>query len=235
MEIIDVKLLTFLKSFLTENRKNKISNVLDCRTEYITVVLENIFHSHNASAVVRNCDSFGIQNLHFIQKDKGYSINKDVAQGAGKWIDIYRYYSEKKDNTELCLKKLKSEGYKIVATTLREEKLVPLDKLPLNNKLALCFGKEELGLSDKTHEMADYYVNIPMHGFSQSFNISVTVAMCLRNLVERLHETDFIWQLDENKRNIKEFDWVVKSIKKNPDMLIKRFYDSNNSNHINES
>ena len=217
----NINLTEYLLRFLSEKRIEKIDSVLSNRTKHITVVLEDIYHPHNASAVIRSCDCFGIQDLHVIENEKSYRVNKCVTQGVGKWISLHRH-NNKDDNTEACLMKLKKQGYHIVATSLRGEDMVSIDDLPIDSKIALCFGTEEFGLSDKAHDLADSVVNIPMYGFSQSFNISVSAALCLHNIANRLHNSDVSWQLTEAERNTLRFSWIKKSIK-NVDMILKRF------------
>jgi tRNA (guanosine-2'-O-)-methyltransferase len=100
--------IEYLQEYLTDGRMNKIEDVLNNRTRYITVVLEDIYHAHNASAVIRTCDCFGIQDLHVIENIKRNRLNKSVTQGASKWIDIKKY-TEKENNTEEAL--LALNGY----------------------------------------------------------------------------------------------------------------------------
>ena len=217
----DIKLEDFLLRFLSEKRIEKIDSVLSNRTKHITVVLEDIYHPHNASAVIRSCDCFGVQDLHVIENEKSYRVNKCVTQGVGKWVSLHRHNNED-DNTEACLLKLKDQGYHIVATSLRGDNVVTVDDLPIDKKIALCFGTEEFGLSDKVHDLADSIVKIPMYGFSQSFNISVSAALCLHNLTNRLHNSDVLWRLTDEERNALRLSWIKKSIK-NIDIILKRF------------
>jgi len=105
-----------------------------------------------------------------------------------------------------CIEILKSNNYKIAAMTLNEEAIL-LDKLPVNEKLALCFGAEETALSDTINKMADYSVKIPMNGFTQSFNLSVSAEISLYCLTNKLHQSSIEWQLEEDDRaNL----WLVK-------------------------
>lgn len=214
--------LEFLESYLTDSRKQKIYKVAENRTRHLTVVLEDIYHSHNASAVIRTCDCFGIQDLHVIENEKRNRVNKGVTQGAGKWINLH-HYNKEKNNTEACLSSLKEQGYLIAAATLDKTKSIKLEDLPIDKtRLALCFGCEEFGLSNIAHRMSDYNVSIPMYGFTQSFNISVTVALCLQVLRERLNNLDINWHLSEKEEKELIFEWTFKSVK-NSELLLKRF------------
>jgi tRNA (guanosine-2'-O-)-methyltransferase len=122
---------------------------------------------------------------------------------------------------------LKSKGYRIAVTTLQQGvETLPPDKLPLGDKIALCFGCEEKGISDKLHDMADCYVRIPMYGFTDSLNLSVSVAICLSILTSRLRESGIPWQLSEADQNRLRFDWTRCSVK-NVEQIIQRFEDEN--------
>ena len=216
------KEIQFLREYLTEERKQKIENVLNNRTRQICVILEDIYHSHNASAVIRTCDCFGIQDLHVIENLKRNRINKGVAQGAGKWVTI-KNYTKKENNTESCFSYLKREGYRIVGTALEHPELIDIDNLPLNEeKIALCFGCEELGMSEKALGMVDDIIKIPMYGFTQSFNVSVSVAISLQLLTRKLHDSAFKWRLNEKEKLLIEHEWVKSSVK-NANILLKRF------------
>ena len=210
-----------LENFLTEERIEKINRVLENRTDHLTVVLEDIYHSHNASAVIRTCDCFGIQNMHVIENEKLNRVNKCVAQGAGKWITLNKY-KRSQNNTAECIKALKTEGYSIVATALVDGPVAELEELPVENeKIALCFGCEEFGLSEQLINSADHVVKLPMHGFTQSFNISVTVALCLQVLVKKLRMSDINWQLKHDDFVTLKHKWVKSSVK-NADKILQR-------------
>lgn len=226
----------YLAEFMLEGRKERIEEVLAQRTRYLTVVLEDIYHAPNASAVIRSCECFGIQNLHVIENTKRYKPNTDVVRGAAKWIDLSRYRQEK-NNTATCLENLKKAGYKVVATSLKDEKAIKPEDLPLTDPVALVFGTEELGVSDVVYELADYNVKIPMYGFTDSFNISVATALCLQPLSAKLRLTEpssskvgrknsqIAWQLSENEKNELRFQWYQKSVKNSQKLLAQKFGD----------
>ena len=224
---MDKELYDYLQQFLTEERKEKFANIIADRTRHITVVLENIYHRPNASAVIRTCECFGLQDVHFIDEFGFFKANKKVVQGSAKWTNIYHYCDED-DNFLNCITRLKKEGYKIVATTLKKDsyKQTALADIPVGDeKIALMLGTEETGLSDRAHEVADYYLSLPMYGFTTSFNISVTAAMCLSRFVEKLR-MDFPiekWQLSEAEKASILNDWTINSVK-NVEALTTRFY-----------
>jgi tRNA (guanosine-2'-O-)-methyltransferase len=206
------ELVVHLSDFMTERRNELFRNIAGNRTRYMTVVLEDIFQSHNASAVLRSCECFGIQDVHFIENRYHYELNPDIALGSWKWLTLNRY-SENPDNTEACLGKLKSKGYRIIATSLHEAGTAP-EKLDLEKgKIALVFGTELEGLSEKALEMADEYLKIPMVGFTESLNISVSAALLVHQLTDRLRKSEINWQLDDSEVNMLLLQWMRNSIK----------------------
>ncbi len=205
-------LLHHLKSFITPERWDKFEKVLACRTRHITVVLEDIYQSQNASAVLRSCDLTGILDVHIIENKNMYEINPDVVLGADKWLNLKRY-NQKEDNTSAAIKTLQHQGYKVVATSPHKKGFTP-DTLPLDQPLALLFGTEKRGLSHTALEQADAFVQIPMHGFSESFNISVSAAILLYKLSQRLHASDIAWQLKHEEQIDTLLHWCRNTVKR---------------------
>ena len=214
--MIDVQLLDYLEDFISEKRKERFLEVLAERTTYITVAIEDIFQMHNASAVIRSCDIFGVQEAHVIEKRFGHTLDKEIAMGAEKWVDVQRY-----KNTHDCIQNLKDKGYKIIATTPHANDCL-LDDFKVDERIALFFGTEKNGLSEEVLQQADGFLKIPMFGFTESFNISVSAAIILQNLTGKLKETAIEWQLTETEKLEKQFDWTKKSIK-SIDAILMRY------------
>ncbi|MCX6247997.1 MAG: RNA methyltransferase [Bacteroidetes bacterium] len=215
------QLYSFLSGFISENKKNKFEEIILQRTRYITVVLEDIFQPHNASAVLRSCDCFGIQDVHIIENNNKYEINPDVALGSSKWLTLYKY-SAAENNTIRCLQELKDSGYRIIATTPHKHDHTP-EALPLDQKIALVFGTELEGLTPQAIEMADGFVKIPMYGFTESLNISVSAALLVRSLTGRLRNSGIPWQLSETDSLDIRIAWA-KSVVKKADLIEKEFF-----------
>src|SRR6056297_416901 len=155
------QLLTYLREFITKDRWQTIEQVLENRTKYLTVVLEDIYQPHNASAVLRSCDCFGIQDVHIIENRNEFDPNQGITIGADQWISIHSYNESGVNNTKRCYEHLREQGYRIIATTPHEDD-VTIDELPVDQKTALVFGAELKGLSDYALENADGYARIPM-------------------------------------------------------------------------
>ena len=211
------ELLVKLQPFISEDRIQKFDLILANRTRHFTVAVENIFQSHNASAVMRNCDCFGVQDLHVIANDNQYELSKHVAMGAEKWVDMHSYY-KKENNTQDCIDAIKSQGYQIVATTPHTDDVL-LPDFDISKKSAFFFGTEKEGLSDLVMDQADEYVRIPMYGFTESYNISVSAALVLHDVVTRLKKSQVAWQLSEEEILDKKVDWAVKSIRSGEQIL----------------
>ena len=205
--MIDLDYLHFLENILTENRKTKFLKVLENRTKHFTVVVEDIFQLHNASAVMRSCEIFGIQELNVIEQRYGKSIDKEIAMGAQKWVDINRF-----ETVTDCVKTLKGKGYQIIATTPHESDCL-LDDFDISKPSALFFGTERDGLSEEIMNAADGFLKIPMVGFTESLNISVSAAIIIQNLTERLRKSNINWPLTENEILEKRMAWAKSSIK----------------------
>ncbi len=204
--------IQYLSQFITKRRLERINRVVTWRTRYLTVVLEDIFQPHNASAVLRSCDCFGIQDVHIIENRNKYRVNPDVTLGSDKWLTLYKY-KQKENNTSEALNRLKSEGYRIVATSPHENN-APIDIFDLKKgKTALLFGTELTGLSGEAISMADEFITIPMTGFTESLNISVTVAIVLYELTNRLKKSDIAWQLTPDEIDQLKMQWIISSMK----------------------
>ncbi len=204
-------LLQYLESYLTERRNALFDKVLSNRTRHITVVAEDTYQEHNASALIRTCDCFGIQDFHILEKHNEFKIAKGMAKGAEKWVDVHMYEGAENKEQE-CIDRLRKNGYKIVATTPHNNDCL-LDAFDLSQKSALFFGREKYGLSDCIIEQADSFLKIPMVGFTESFNISVSTAIILHTLTNKLREIpDIPWQLTEKERIAKKIEWCIKTI-----------------------
>lgn len=202
----------FLSQFLTENRRELFNKIIQFRTRYLTIVLEDIFQPHNASAVLRSADITGIQDVHIIENRNKYYVNPEVAMGSSKWLNLV-HYNEEGHNTLRAFDALRSKGYRIVATTPHSQGQT-LEEISLNGKMALVFGTELQGLSQTAVDHADEYLRIPMYGFTQSYNISVSAALILFTLTEKLRKTNIPWQLNNDDKLEIILEWAKRSIPK---------------------
>lgn len=215
------ELISYLSKVITPERFSLFNKIIKNRTRYITVVLEDIFQPHNASAVLRSCDCFGVQDVHIIENENEYKVNPDVALGSSKWLNLYKY-NEAENNTLSTINALKKKGYRIIATTPHNDD-VNLENFDISKgKFALMFGSEQPGLSNIAMENADEFLKIPMFGFTESFNISVSAAVILHHLSLKLRQSDIKFKLSEDEQNTIILEWLKQSIKKS-DLIIEKF------------
>jgi tRNA (guanosine-2'-O-)-methyltransferase len=205
--MVDLEYLAYLEDILTENRKERFLEVLKNRTNHFTIAVEDVFQFHNTSAVMRSCEVFGIQELNIVEQRFGKDIDKEIAMGAQKWVDINKY-----DTIGNCIDTLKEKGYQIIATTPHNDSCL-LHEFDVTKKSALFFGTEKEGLSEEVMSKADGYLKIPMVGFTESLNISVSAAIIIQDLTNRLRQSDVKWQLSDNEILEKRLLWAKNSIK----------------------
>lgn len=215
------RLQQFLQQHMTDERLERFKLVAAERTRYITIVLENIYQPQNASAVLRTCECMGVQDIHLIESINKWEVNKDVLRGSNEWLTLHRY--RKNDNPiEACATALKSAGYRIVVTSPHHAGNTP-DDILLDKKTAIVMGTEGEGISNEMMKYADGFLKIPMYGFTESMNISVSAAVILNRLVQRMKLSDVNWRLNEKEKDDLIFEWTKRSIKKS-DLLISEFF-----------
>jgi tRNA (guanosine-2'-O-)-methyltransferase len=213
-----------LLQFVSDRRRETMERVLSQRTRHVTLVLEDIFQSQNASAAVRTCECLGIQDLHVIEQSSSYSVNKKVLKGSNKWIDIIKHKGKNDNNTDLCFAKLKEAGYKILVTDPSPDG-ISINEVSIDQKIALVMGNELEGISDYALQNADQKVNIPMFGFTESFNISVSAAICLHTLLNKLRSSSIDWQLTAKEIADLRIQWLRKSVRRS-DLIEQEFLNS---------
>lgn len=215
----DKAYLDYLEGFITKSRKENFIKILENRTKHFAIAIEDIFQLHNTSAVMRTCEVFGIQQLSVVEEKFGKRIDKEIALGAQKWVDVNRF-----DNTANCIDDLKTKGYRIIATTPHENSCM-LDDFDITKPAAIFFGTEKQGLSDEVMQRADGFLKIPMVGFTESLNISSSAAIVIQNITSRLRASDIKWQLTEEEVLEKRIDWTQKSIK-DIDFITRKYLEN---------
>ena len=210
-----LELLEHLESLLTPQRRELFRKVVEQRTYHFTVAVQDVYQLHNTSAVIRSCDVFGVQDIHVVEEVNLKKIDREIAMGAQKWVDVHRYTS-----TDACIEQLREKGYRIIATS--PHKGTALQDFDISQKGAIFFGRETKGLSEEVLETADEFLQIPMMGFTESLNISVSAAIILQDLTARLRRSGLDWQLSEEEKLRKRLDWAKKNLKSSAE-IIERF------------
>lgn len=218
------QLITYLSEFVTANKLEKMEAALKNRTRHVTAVLEDVYQAHNFSAAIRSAECFGVQDVHVIEQKNRFKVNIGISKGATNWVTVHRHNSQESNNVKACFDSLRKKGYWIVATSPHAQ-AYELNELPLDKKIALVFGTEEAGISDYVKENADASMVIPMQGFTESFNISVSVALCLYDITTRLRKSSLDWKLTEEDMDDVRLEWI-RSIVRGSDHLEKRFLSS---------
>jgi tRNA (guanosine-2'-O-)-methyltransferase len=201
------ELIVQLKSMIQEKKWNLFQQILQYRTRYLTVVMENLDQQHNLSAVIRSCDCFGLQDVHVIGENYQENINPKVEKGAAQWTSIYAY-----STTQQCFQELKNQGYKILVTSPKAKKFI--HEIPVEHqKIALVFGNEIKGVSADAIHQADDLVKIPMFGFTESYNISVSAALCMQHFVNAIHFQVPNYTLNQQEKEDVLIAWMQNIIK----------------------
>lgn len=204
---MDVALLEYLEGFLTESRKERFLEILKNRTNHFTIAMEDVYQLHNTSAVMRSCEVFGIQELNVVEQKYGKRIDTEIAMGAQKWVDINRFNS-----MQNCMDSLREKGYQIIATTPHNDSCM-LHEFDITKRSAIFFGTEKEGLSQEVIDQADGYLKIPMVGFTESLNISVSAAIIIQDITNRLRQSKVDWKLTAEEILQKRLTWTRNSIK----------------------
>ena len=211
-------LVEYLESMLTSKRRALFKRVVEQRTNYFTVATQDVYQLHNTSAVIRSCDVFGIQNIHVVEEVNLKKIDREIAMGAQKWVDINRYNS-----TKDCIQRLRDMNYRIIATSPHEG--TALQDFDISSPTAVFFGTETKGLSEEVLAEADEFLRIPMVGFTDSLNISVSAAIILQDLTARLKKSEFHWRFREEEKLRIRYEWARKNLKNSAE-IVDRFQAS---------
>ncbi|MFI3316418.1 MAG: RNA methyltransferase [Rikenellaceae bacterium] len=212
--------IDYLTEFMTPERREKLEEIASNRTRYMTILTENTFHSQNASALMRHCEAFGLQELHAVESLCQFRTYADIVRGTDKWVDLQRY-----DKSPAAIASLKAQGYRIVATTPHREDCTPETFDVEAGKFALVFGTEHAGISEDIIASADEFLRIPMCGMVESLNVSASAAILIYMLSERMRHSCAAWQMDEGERLEILYRWMKSSVKDADNILGRQFSD----------
>ncbi len=210
--------IDYLAEFMTAERRTTLEQTLHSRTNYMTILSENTFHSQNASALMRHCDAFGLQRMHAVEELCDFKTYADIVRGTDKWVDINRYGS-----SEEAISALKADGYRIVATTPHRYDTIPEQFDVTKGKFALVFGTEHAGISQRVIDEADEFLMIPMCGMVESLNVSAAAAILIYMLSQRLRTELDDWQLSESESLELLYKWMQRSVKDSNGVLCRKF------------
>ncbi len=208
----------YLRNFVVDEKNALLTRMIEERTDYVTVVLEDLYQSHNQSAVMRSADCYGVQDVHLIENRNSYDISSTVSQGARAWLSLHRH-KELEDNTQSTIDELRRAGYRIIATTPHTNDVL-LDELDLEKgKMAFFFGTELTGLSSTVIDQADEFVKVPMYGFTESLNVSVCAALIMYSVTQRLRQSSLDWHLSGERKDEVFLQWYKHTVKVSAEIL----------------
>lgn len=213
--------IDYLATFMTEERFALFGRTLAQRTNYMTILAENTFHPHNAAALIRHCEAFGVQQMHTIETRCQFDPSQNISRGSDRWLNLVRHTS-----TAEALAALKADGYRLVATTPHRESCTPETFDVTKGKFALIFGTEHAGISDEAMAAADEYLRIPMCGMVESLNVSASAAILIYQLSQRLRTQVTGWELTKTEQTRLLYEWVRQSVK-DADRILQRHFDEN--------
>ncbi len=207
--------IDMLLPFVNDDRVQTLRRILSGRTRRITVALENIYHSQNASAVVRSCECFGLQDLTVIENTNTFLASNGVARGALKWITYHRF-NRTAFNTPEAYNFLRNKGYTILAASPHPDNEVSLYDIDVRRgPIAVVFGAEKVGLSQWALENADMHLKIPMYGLTESLNISASAAIVvshLRRQIDTLLSPEQVMLASDEQQEIFSH-WLLASVR----------------------
>lgn len=219
-----------LGRYVSENKRQLIEQALQFRTRYLAVLLEDIQDPFNANAVIRTLECLGVQEYHVVENHTTFDLCKGVSKGAAKWVDVVEYKKEPTvNNTRKAIEGLRARGYKIYATSPHVDGKSP-ETLDLSSPAVIMLGNESNGLSTEAMKLADGFLTLPMYGFTESYNISVSAALCFYTLIHRMRMEVPDWKLSEKEINALRLDWYKKTLKKIDKYqkgILKRYRDEN--------
>jgi tRNA (guanosine-2'-O-)-methyltransferase len=218
------EILSYFQQFLSDNKINLFEEKVLDRTKHVTLVLEDLFHPHNASAILRNCDCQGIQDVHIIENNHQFVNEKDISLGSSKWLSIHKY-NDLNTTSPSCIDQLKEKGYTIAVLNPHHEDILIHD-YPLDKKTAFVLGAEKFGLTKHSLENADIHIKVPIYGFTESYNVSVTAALTMYDVVQRLRKSSIHWELSEKEQWATKLEWTLRSIQSSSD-IIQHFLKEN--------
>lgn len=220
--------LHYLKKFVTKERQEKIKEVLELRTRWITIALEDVSQSQNVAAIMRTAEAMGLQDAYSIERETVIDIKTNIARGAIQWMTLQRYQVKNYTNpTVACIQDLQKQGYCVVATS--PHATLQVSDLPIDKKIAFVFGTEISGLSDEALAAADERISIPQYGFVESFNVAASAALCLYDTTTRLRASNIFWGLSDQEKFDLELSWMEQSVER-PELMKSAFlklYESN--------
>ena len=166
---------------LTDHKRQLFQDKVAQRTRHFSLALEDMMKSQNASALMRTADAFGIHKVDVYDKNECFNVSSGISKGVEKWLDASFFNTYNEGGTKEWADQLKVSGRKLYVTAL-DEGALPIDAIDPAVPATILFGNEQEGASPLIQELADELIYIPMRGFVESFNVSVSCGIVLHHL-----------------------------------------------------
>jgi tRNA (guanosine-2'-O-)-methyltransferase len=167
-----------LEPMLTAERISRIDSVLDARLTSVVTCVEDTYDPHNAAATIRTTEALGLCELHVIEPQSRFSAAKGVTRGAHRWLEMHRW-----PLAEDAVRGLHGRGFRVFATA--PDAAVSVEDVDVSTPVAVMFGNEHDGLTPTAIAACDAAITVPMFGFTESYNLSVTVALAMSRIAAR--------------------------------------------------
>ena len=196
-----------MEPMLTAERIARIDTVLAARLGSVVTIVEDTYDPHNAAATIRTTEAIGLQELHVVELEHRFAAAQGVTRGAHKWIDLVRW-----PRVEDTAAALRARGFRVYATLPGATHSI--DDVDVTTPIAVAFGNEHAGLTDAAVAACDGSLGVPMQGFTESFNLSVTVALAMRTIAHRRRAAlGVTGDLDEERRRTLRARWFALKIR----------------------
>jgi tRNA (guanosine-2'-O-)-methyltransferase len=192
-----------LAPMLTDERIARIDQVLAARLASVVTIVEDTYDPHNAAATIRTTEAIGLGELHVIETEQPFSVAGGVTCGAHRWVELHRW-----GTIEAAVAALRERGFRVFATLPGAPHTV--DDIDVTTPLAVAFGNEHAGLTPAAVAACDGAIGVPMFGFTESFNLSVTVALAMSRIAARRRAAiGSLGDLDDQRRRYLRARWFA--------------------------
>ncbi|MEC8458852.1 MAG: RNA methyltransferase [Bacteroidota bacterium] len=205
------KLYSQLLNELSLNKRQLFDTKIKTRTRHFSLAIEDMMKTQNASALLRTADAFGIQRIDIYDKNERFNVSTGISKGVEKWLDSNFFNSYNDGGIAEWVSRLKATGRKLYVTAL-DKNAVPLSQIDPTVSATICFGNEQEGASSEILSLADKTIYIPMKGFVESFNVSVSCGIVLHHLTLGMEEAGIPWGLDEEDALNTKINWALRTI-----------------------
>jgi tRNA (guanosine-2'-O-)-methyltransferase len=196
-----------LAPMLTPERIARMDAVLAARLQSVATIVEDTYDPHNAAATIRTTEAIGLAELHVVEPGARFSAAHGVTRGAHRWIRLERWTAM----VDVAAS-LRARGFRVYAT--RPGATSTIEDVDVTQPIAVAFGNEHAGLSEAALAACDGALGVPMYGFSESFNLSVTVALAMSRIANRRREAlGTLGDLDDTQRRELRARWFAMKIR----------------------